>query len=273
MLLGYAYPAFECYKTVEKNRVEIEELRFWCQYWIIVAMLTVGERFSDIFISWLPMYGEVKLALFIYLWYPKTKGAGYIYGTLLRPYVARHETDIDRKLLEMRARGWDMAIYYWQHCAKLGHTTFIQIIQFLASQSAKVANPTTSEKADQQRTNTPTAAAAAAAAMAAAAAGPAPPPPVRVSSPRKQFSMKKRTPMSPIASPTTSTTISRTISQLTKSNLVQVQPDTEVEETQTEAASTPEPETKPGSTVIPETRADENPQVARPRLRRLAPMQ
>lgn len=33
LILGYAYPAFECYKTVEKNRVEIEELRFWCQYW------------------------------------------------------------------------------------------------------------------------------------------------------------------------------------------------------------------------------------------------
>lgn len=33
MVLGYAYPAFQCFKTVEKNKVEIEELRFWCQYW------------------------------------------------------------------------------------------------------------------------------------------------------------------------------------------------------------------------------------------------
>lgn len=33
MLLGYAFPAFECYKVVEKNKVEIEELRFWCKYW------------------------------------------------------------------------------------------------------------------------------------------------------------------------------------------------------------------------------------------------
>ncbi|GMP98647.1 hypothetical protein CsSME_00046455 [Camellia sinensis var. sinensis] len=31
LVLGYAYPAFECCKTVEKNRVEIEELRF-CVY-------------------------------------------------------------------------------------------------------------------------------------------------------------------------------------------------------------------------------------------------
>ncbi|XP_028074979.1 HVA22-like protein i [Camellia sinensis] len=73
LVLGYAYPAFECFKTVEKNRVEIEELRFWCQYWIIVAVLTVFERIGDIFISWLPMYGEMKLAMFIYLWYQRPR--------------------------------------------------------------------------------------------------------------------------------------------------------------------------------------------------------
>lgn len=35
MVLGYAYPAFECFKTVENNKVQIEELRFWCQYWYV----------------------------------------------------------------------------------------------------------------------------------------------------------------------------------------------------------------------------------------------
>ncbi|KAJ4827052.1 hypothetical protein Tsubulata_042040 [Turnera subulata] len=73
MVFGYAYPAYECYKTVEKNKPEIEQLRFWCQYWILVAVLTVCERVGDAFISWVPMYSEAKLAFFIYLWYPKTK--------------------------------------------------------------------------------------------------------------------------------------------------------------------------------------------------------
>ncbi|KAG2390541.1 HVA22-like protein [Vigna angularis] len=40
MVFGYAYPAYECYKAVEKNKPEIEQLRFWCQYWILVAVLT-----------------------------------------------------------------------------------------------------------------------------------------------------------------------------------------------------------------------------------------
>ncbi|XP_057972896.1 putative HVA22-like protein g [Malania oleifera] len=145
LILGYAYPAFECYKTVEKNRVEIEELRFWCQYWIIVALLTASERIGDIFISWLPMYGEMKLALLIYLWHPKTKGSWYAYNTLLRPYVAKHETEIDRKLEELRARAWDFALYYWENCTKLGQTTFFQVIQYVASQSAKFKTTTASE--------------------------------------------------------------------------------------------------------------------------------
>lgn len=35
MILGYAYPAYECYKSVEMNKPEIERLRFWCQYWFV----------------------------------------------------------------------------------------------------------------------------------------------------------------------------------------------------------------------------------------------
>ncbi|PWA46522.1 TB2/DP1/HVA22-related protein [Artemisia annua] len=34
LILGYAYPAFECFKTLEKHGVENGELRFWCLYWL-----------------------------------------------------------------------------------------------------------------------------------------------------------------------------------------------------------------------------------------------
>ncbi|WOG98266.1 hypothetical protein DCAR_0417607 [Daucus carota subsp. sativus] len=138
MVLGYAYPAFVCFKTVENHRVKIEELRFWCQYWIIVALMTVFERIGDIFVSWVPMYAEMKLALFLYLWYPKTKGTGYIYETLLRPFVIKHETDIDKNLQELRTRTWDLAIYYYHNCTELGQTKFFQVIEYLASQSKKI---------------------------------------------------------------------------------------------------------------------------------------
>ncbi|CAN6463553.1 unnamed protein product [Victoria cruziana] len=136
MLLGYTYPAYECFKAVEKNKPEIEQLRFWCQYWIIVAFLTVFERIGDAFVSWLPMYGEAKLAFFIYLWCSKTKGAVYVYETFLQPYVARHETDIDRNLLELRTRAGDMAVMYCQKAAKYGQTQVFEVLQYVASRSS-----------------------------------------------------------------------------------------------------------------------------------------
>ena len=79
MILGYAYPAYECYKSVELNKPEIEQLRFWCQYWsvyhlfhllgiliggkkhflihgycfrILVAAMSFFERIGDVLIAW-----------------------------------------------------------------------------------------------------------------------------------------------------------------------------------------------------------------------------
>ncbi|XP_057721525.1 HVA22-like protein i isoform X1 [Arachis stenosperma] len=141
MVFGYAYPAYECYKEVEKNKPEIEQLRFWCQYWILVAVLTVFERIGDTFISWVPMYSEAKLAFFIFLWYPKTRGTTYVYDSFFRPYVAKHETEIDRNLLEMRTRAGDMAVLYWQRAASYGQTRIFDILQFVAAQSTPAPRP------------------------------------------------------------------------------------------------------------------------------------
>ncbi|MFS8028944.1 hypothetical protein Hanom_Chr16g01516491 [Helianthus anomalus] len=48
MVFGYAYLAYECFKSVEKNKPDIEQLRFL----ILVAVLTVSERIGDTFVSW-----------------------------------------------------------------------------------------------------------------------------------------------------------------------------------------------------------------------------
>ncbi|OIW15583.1 hypothetical protein TanjilG_08159 [Lupinus angustifolius] len=141
MVLGYAYPAYECYKAVEKNKPEVGQLRFWCQYWILVAVLTVSERICDAFISWVPMYSEAKLFFFIFLWYPKTKGTTYVYDSFFKPYVAKHEPEIDRSLLELRTRAGDIAILYWQRAASYGQTRVYDILQFVAAQSTPSPRP------------------------------------------------------------------------------------------------------------------------------------
>ncbi|CAB4321126.1 unnamed protein product [Prunus armeniaca] len=75
MVFGYAYQAYECYKTLE-HTPEIGRLLFWCRYWIVVAMLTVLERFGDALFS-------CARTIFIIasenLWYHKQeKGTGKV---------------------------------------------------------------------------------------------------------------------------------------------------------------------------------------------------
>ncbi|KAJ0868791.1 hypothetical protein HanRHA438_Chr11g0482131 [Helianthus annuus] len=52
LLLAYLYPAYECFKSIEKNKPDVEQLRFWCQYWIIIAAMTVWDPFGDALIGW-----------------------------------------------------------------------------------------------------------------------------------------------------------------------------------------------------------------------------
>ncbi|MED6192179.1 hypothetical protein PIB30_007710 [Stylosanthes scabra] len=101
-------------------------------------MFTVLEKLADVVVGWLPLYDELKLALFIYLWYPKTKGTGYVYNFVLRPYVSRHESDIDKTFQEWRVRAWDLAIFYWKNCTELGQNTFWQILDYLSGRSSKL---------------------------------------------------------------------------------------------------------------------------------------
>ncbi|XP_078178159.1 putative HVA22-like protein g [Carex rostrata] len=134
LVLGYIYPAYDCYKTLEL-KAEIDQLRFWCQYWILIAILTVFERVADNFVSWLPMYSEAKLALIVYLWYPKTKGTTYVYDTFFRPYLSRHETQIDRHLLELHTRVSDVASLFFHRLANYGQSRVYEVLEYVASQS------------------------------------------------------------------------------------------------------------------------------------------
>ncbi|BBH09771.1 Abscisic acid-responsive TB2/DP1, HVA22 family protein [Prunus dulcis] len=133
MVFGYAYPAYKCYKTVGKNKPEIEQLLFWCQYWILVAMLTVLERFGDALFSWVPIYNEAKLALFIYLWCSKEKGTAYLYNRFFRDFVAQHEAEIDGKILEFRVKTRDFANLSCQMALNYGQKGVYEILEYVSS--------------------------------------------------------------------------------------------------------------------------------------------
>ena len=63
------------------------------------------------------------------------QGTSYVYDSFFRPYVAKHENEIDRNLLELRTRAGDMVVLYWQRAASYGQTRIFDILQYVASQS------------------------------------------------------------------------------------------------------------------------------------------
>lgn len=87
-----------------------------------------------------------------------------MYETLLKPYIAQHETEIDRKIMELRARAWDFFIFYFHNFAQVlffplfllsirnyynindisimfdeqaGQSTLIQAFQYVLAQSVR----------------------------------------------------------------------------------------------------------------------------------------
>ena len=50
--------------------------------------------------------------------------------------MAKHEGEIDRTLLELRVKAWDIAILYWQKAVSFGQTKVFEILQYVSSQSA-----------------------------------------------------------------------------------------------------------------------------------------
>ncbi|KAL8059304.1 hypothetical protein ABFX02_03G077200 [Erythranthe guttata] len=110
-ILGFVYPAFECFKIVEMNKPDVEQLRFWCKYWILVVVLTVVEKITLFLNTWFPIYGGAKLALFVYLCSRRTKVTTHAYE-FFRTHVGKHEPLVNHVLLELKTRGAEKLLFY-----------------------------------------------------------------------------------------------------------------------------------------------------------------
>lgn len=111
-----------------------------------------------------PLYGEIKIALLVCLWYPKSQvhsnarnylkhslkpiffspgfgfwqGISYVYEKLLCPYMSRHELNIDQGILVLKIRGHTVIVQLLQYV----YQWTLQIFRNLQQQFDKVCNET-----------------------------------------------------------------------------------------------------------------------------------
>mmetsp|Transcript_57248 Transcript_57248/g.63945 ORF Transcript_57248/g.63945 Transcript_57248/m.63945 type:complete len:166 (-) Transcript_57248:328-825(-) len=86
-LVGFLYPAYMSFKSLEGGKTVDGDATQWMTYWIIFCSISLLENTFPFLASTVSFFYIVKIGVIIYLYHPKTNGAQVIYSSCLRPYV------------------------------------------------------------------------------------------------------------------------------------------------------------------------------------------
>ncbi|XP_067838403.1 receptor expression-enhancing protein 1-like isoform X5 [Heptranchias perlo] len=81
-------------------------------YWIIFALFTTLETFTDLFLPWFPFYYELKIAFVIWLLSPYTKGSSVLYRKFVHPTLSSKEQEIDEYLSQAKDRSYEAVVKF-----------------------------------------------------------------------------------------------------------------------------------------------------------------
>lgn len=95
--IGFIYPAYASFKAIETKQKDDDTK--WLTYWVVYAVFSLVEYFTDIFLFWIPLYWFLKCVFLVYLMAPTSwNGSVTIYYKFIRPLALRHEKKIDSGL-------------------------------------------------------------------------------------------------------------------------------------------------------------------------------
>ncbi|VDM42364.1 unnamed protein product [Toxocara canis] len=95
-VIGFLYPAYVSVKAIETAGKDDDTQ--WLTYWVVFALLSVFEFFSESFTQYFPVYWLFKCAFLLYLYLPMTQGAQKIYYHFIQPFVLKHQASIDKRI-------------------------------------------------------------------------------------------------------------------------------------------------------------------------------
>jgi len=92
--IGFVYPAYCSIKALESPNKE-DDTR-WLTYWVVFALFSVCEFFSDLLLSWFPFYWLAKCMFLVWCFLPMSwNGSDMIYNRIIRPAFMKHQREID----------------------------------------------------------------------------------------------------------------------------------------------------------------------------------
>ena len=98
-VIGMFYPMYMSFKAIESKGADDDKL--WLTYWVVYAIYKVFDDWSEVLFYWLPFYHPIKLAFLVFLFAPQTKGAIKLYDSFIRPFVIKHQQEIDAGITKL----------------------------------------------------------------------------------------------------------------------------------------------------------------------------
>jgi len=93
--IGFVYPAYCSVKAIEsKNKDDDVQ---WLMYWVVFAVFSIAEFFSDFLVGWVPFYWLAKCLFLVWCMSP-LNGSTLIYQKLIVPFFYKNKGTIDNAL-------------------------------------------------------------------------------------------------------------------------------------------------------------------------------
>merc|ERR1712072_925994 len=93
-LVTCVYPMWKSILTIEDD--DEEETNTWLCYWTVYGIVQIIELFLGFILNFVPYYSLIRLAFFIYLMAPMTKGAKTLYTMVFQPMLQKYKPEIQK---------------------------------------------------------------------------------------------------------------------------------------------------------------------------------
>ncbi|XP_020288031.1 receptor expression-enhancing protein 5-like [Pseudomyrmex gracilis] len=96
-VIGFVYPAYQSLKALETSKKEDDTK--WLTYWVVFAVFTIIEFFSEYIVVWFPFYWLFKCVFYIWLMVPtEYNGSLILYRRIIRPKFLQYQPGVDKLL-------------------------------------------------------------------------------------------------------------------------------------------------------------------------------